>query len=130
MLSYILQYKFSILLAVVITIVSLIPGNNIPDLPLFSIRFMDKIVHFSMYGSFAFVSLLESRCSKQCLRFHLILLSAIFVMSMVIEILQATLVATRAAEWLDLAANILGIVTGYVAFLLLGNLRLFRFLRS
>ena len=66
MLSYVFQYKFSILLAILIALLSLIPSSSMPDSSLFSIRFLDKIVHFSMYAFFGFVALMESRCRIQC----------------------------------------------------------------
>ena len=116
MLSYVIRYKFSILLAILIVLVSLIPSSSMPDSSLFSIRFLDKIVHFSLYAFFVFVALLESRCRLQCIRFHLLLIMIIFIMSAVIEVLQATVVATRSAEWLDLVANFLGLFAGYIAF--------------
>jgi VanZ family protein len=120
MLSYIIQYKFSILLAIVIALLSLVPGNNMPNVP---INFMDKIVHFSMYAAFGFVSLLESRCRVQCIRYHTLLLISIFLLSAIIEVLQATVVATRSAEWLDLLANCIGLLSGYVAFRILRMIR-------
>lgn len=124
MLSYVIRYKFSILLAILIVLVSLIPSSSMPDSNLFSIRFLDKIVHFSLYAFFAFVALLESRCRLQCIRFHLLLIMIILIMSAVIEVLQATVVATRSAEWLDIVANFLGLVAGYIAFRIFKSLRI------
>ena len=124
MLSYVFQYKFSILLAAVIALLSLLPDSSMPHPPLLSIPYLDKIVHFSMYVSFGFVALLESRCRERCTGFHLLLLLAILVMSALIEVLQATLVATRSAEWFDLMANGAGLAGGYVAY------RLFRMIIS
>jgi VanZ family protein len=116
MLKYIFQYKFSILLALGIAILSLLPDSSMPDSSLFSFRFLDKIAHFSMYGAFGFTALLETRCKIVCVRDHALLLFAIFLLSAVIEVLQATVVETRSAEWLDLMANGAGLVSGYVAF--------------
>ena len=130
MLSYVFQYKFSILLAIVIAMLSLLPSSSMPDSPLFSIPFLDKIVHFSMYASFGFVALLECRCKGQCIRFHLLLLMVIFIMSAIIEVLQATVVSTRAAEWFDLFANFTGLLAGYIAFRVIRSLRIFTSLRS
>jgi VanZ family protein len=116
MLKYIFQYKFSVLLALVIVLLSLLPDSTMPHSSLFSFRFFDKIVHFSMYGAFGFTALLESRCTIQCVRYHSLLLLFIFILSAVIEVLQATVVETRAAEWLDLLANGAGLISGYIAF--------------
>ena len=130
MLSYVFRYKFSILLAILIALLSLVPSSSFPDSSLFSIKFLDKFIHFSMYTLFGFVALLESRCQIQCVRFHLLLIMIIFIMSTVIEVLQATVVATRSAEWLDLLANFFGLLAGYIAFRIFKNLGIFKSLRS
>ncbi len=130
MLSYMFRYKFSILLAIVIAMLSLIPSSSMPDSSLFSIKFLDKFVHFSMYSVFGFVALLESRCRDECLRFHVFLILIIFIMSAIIEVLQATVVATRSAEWFDLLANFTGLLAGYMAFRVFRSLGIFKSLRS
>ncbi len=130
MLSYVFRYKFTILLAFVIVLLSLVPSSSIPSSRLFNIPYLDKLVHFSMYASIGFVALMECRCFKNCLGFHLLLVLIIFVMSAIIEVLQATVVATRAAEWYDLFANFSGLVGGYVAYRILRGLWIFKFLRS
>lgn len=99
-----------------ISLLSLIPSSSIPDTRLLSIPFLDKFVHMGMYGAFSFTALLETRCREACGRKHFLLLLAIFFMSFVIEILQATIIATRGAEWYDLLANFLGLIGGYVAY--------------
>lgn len=93
-----------------------------PDSSLFSIGYLDKIVHFGMYASFGFVALLERRCNNQCNLSHMILLIAIFFMSLLIEILQATVVASRSAEWKDLLANFAGLVTAYIGYRILRSI--------
>lgn len=130
MLSYVFRYKFTILLAFLIVLLSLVPSSSMPSSRLFNIPYLDKLVHFSMYASIGFVALMESRCVKNCKLFHMILVLAIFVMSAIIEVLQATVVATRAAEWYDLFANFSGLVAGYVAYRVMRGLWLFKFLRS
>jgi len=124
MLKYLFQYKFSILLAFIIAFVSLIPSSSMPDLSLFSISYLDKIVHFCLYAFFGFVALLESRCIENCLLFHILLVVVIFSLSAVIEVLQATVVATRSAEAFDLLANFFGLASGYLAY------RIFKMIRS
>lgn len=118
MLSYIIQYKFSLLLAAVIATLSLLPDSSLPHGSIFAFRFIDKVVHFSMYAAFGFTALLESRCKAECARYHLILLMIIFFISVTIEVLQATLIPSREAEWFDLLANALGLVSGYIAYLI------------
>ena len=130
MLSYVFRYKFTILLVIVISLLSLVPGDQMPGSFLFSIPHFDKIIHLSMYAALGFVALAESRKEHPRLGFHFLLLLAIFAMSALIEILQATVVAARSAEWYDLLANFLGLVVGYFAHRLIGSWRIFRFLRA
>lgn len=83
-----------------------------------------------MYGSLGFVALMENRCARLCYLNHLIITLGILLASLLIEVLQATVVASRAAEWTDLLANFVGLLAGYLAFRLLGGWRIFRFLKS
>jgi len=130
MLSYVFRYKFTILLAFLIVLLSLVPSSSIPSTRIFNIPYLDKFVHFSMYAAIGFVSLMECSCRLKCRVTHVILVLAIFTMSAIIEILQATVVATRAAEWYDLIANFSGLLAGYMAFRILRSLRILSFLRS
>jgi VanZ family protein len=116
MLKYVIQYKFSILLAGFIVLLSLLPGNKMPHSSLFSIPYFDKFVHFGMYGSLGIVALLEFRCRQICLKKELLLLFLIFSLSTLMEVLQSAVVATRLAEWLDLIANLFGLIAAYAAY--------------
>jgi VanZ family protein len=129
MLRYVFRYKYSILITILIALLCLIPSSSIPYSSLFYIPHIDKIVHFSMYAPLGFVALMESRIPRQYSRNHLYIMIVIFLLSGIIEILQATLVSSRAAEWADLLANLIGLLTGYLAFRLLGGFRIFRFLK-
>jgi len=107
---------------------SLVPSGSMPDSPLFDLRFLDKIVHFGMYAFFGLVALWESRCQQKCVAFHFLLITVIFIMSTLIEVLQATVVATRSAEWLDLLANFLGLLGGYLAYRIVISLGILKLL--
>lgn len=129
MLRYIFQYKFSILLAIVIALLSLAPANNFPFTSVYRIPYIDKIVHILMYAPLGFVALLESRCKTKCHSLYLFILLGILLASVLIEVLQATVISSRGAEWYDLLANFFGLAAGYLAFLLMGDWRIFRFLK-
>jgi len=77
-----------------------------------------------MYAFFGFVALLESRCQLNCRRYYMLLIGSIFGLSAILEVLQATIVATRSAEWLDMLANFTGLWAGYFSF------RLFKTIKS
>lgn len=130
MLRYVFQYKFSILLALMIALLSLAPSSSFPSSSVYNIPYIDKMVHILMYAPFGFVALMESRCTRQCPRLHFFILLGIFLVSALIEVLQATVVLSRGAEWVDLLANFSGIVASYLAFRLIGGFRIFRFLKS
>ena len=83
-----------------------------------------------MYAALGFVALAENRRDQSRLGMHVLLLLFFFALSAMIEILQATVVAARSAEWFDLLANFLGLIGGYIAHRLIGGWRIFRFLRS
>lgn len=129
MLRYVFQYKFSILLAFVIILLSLLPAEDFPFNSIYRIPHIDKMIHIAMYASLGFIALMESRCSGKCAFLHVFLLLAILFTSFIIEILQAILIASRGAEWFDMLANFIGVSAAYAAFLVLGRWRLFRFLR-
>ena len=130
MLRYVFQYKFSILLAIVIALLSLAPARSFPVSSVYNIPYIDKIIHILMYAPFGFVALMESRCTRQCPRLHFFILLGIFLVSALIEVLQATVVLSRGAEWVDLLSNFSGLVGSYLAFRLIGGFRIFRFLKS
>jgi VanZ family protein len=114
--KYLIQYKFSILLSGFIVLLSLLPGGSMPHSSLFSIPFFDKFVHFGMYGTLGMVALLEFRCRQICLKKEFLLLSLLFFLSILMEVLQTTVVASRSAEWLDLIANFFGLTAAYAAY--------------
>lgn len=118
-----IRYKFSILTAILILLLSLIPGNNLPDASLFDFKHMDKLVHLGMYGCFSLALLSEIKCRKPCLFLHLFLLFLALLMSLFLEFIQALLVAGRSAEWTDLLANFLGLFSGYVLYRITGLVR-------
>jgi len=130
MLRYVFQYKFSILLAIVISLLSLAPSSRFPISSIWDIPHIDKIIHMLMYASLGFVALIESRCTRPCRGYHFIILLGILLASALIEVLQATVVLSRGAEWVDVLANLVGLVASYLAFRLIGGWRLFRFLKS
>lgn len=129
MLRYLFQYKFSILLSLAIVVLSLLPAKDFPFDSVYRIPHIDKIVHVLMYASLGFVVLIESRCSENCIRLYFFVLLGIFLASVIIELLQATVISSRGAEWFDVLANFLGLLGAYIAFVLFGRWSLFRFLK-
>ena len=113
------SYKFTVILAIAILVISLLPGNSIPDSPLLNIRFMDKYIHFSMYTSFFLAALWEMRCSVKCLRKHALLFFLSGLASLCIEIIQGAFIDGRTADWTDLVANLSGLFFGWLLYKLI-----------
>lgn len=116
MLKYLIQYKFSILLAAFIVLLSLVPSSSMPQTRLYSIPYLDKLVHICMYGSLGLVTLFERRCRQLCFPKEFLLLFLLFALSALMEVLQATVVASRGAEWFDLAANFIGLAGAWLTY--------------
>ena len=90
--------------------------------PIDDVPFIDKWTHFVMYGGTCSVIWWEyQRCHKRLEGWKLFLLAwlAPILMSGVIELLQEYCTRTRAGEWLDFAANSLGVTLGAVIGLLM-----------
>lgn len=90
------------------------------------VPFIDKWTHLVMYGGTTSVIWWEYlRCHDHLVGWKLVLLAFLgpILMSGLIELLQAYATTTRSGEWLDFAANTLGVCLGNVVGLLLRRLR-------
>ncbi|WP_394246065.1 VanZ family protein [Vibrio profundi] len=90
---------FTIVIALIITGLSLYPVESLPPVP-----GTDKTHHFIAYGALAFPIAL-ARPKK-----WLFVIAGLLVCSGVIELVQPYV--NRYGEWLDLGANALGLVVG------------------
>lgn len=99
-----------------ITIGSLLPGDQIPVNKWTSVTFLDKLIHFGAYAMIAFSAGVANRYYKilGSSSDWWILLSVIAAYSGIIEILQGAFFEDRYFEVLDLIANITGLLTGYL----------------
>jgi len=100
-------WKPGIWLAVILYL-SLMPGEEIPRIPLFSMPHFDKLVHFIFY--FVFALLLIKPYFTILKRAYLLSFLTALTISGCIEILQATLTKQRHGDWFDFLANLTGIV--------------------
>ncbi|MCF8346022.1 MAG: VanZ family protein [Bacteroidales bacterium] len=115
----------TILFAILILILSIIPPDISGSAPSFYFPGMDKIIHALMYGSFTVVVLHEFLKNRHYRITTIIwILSGIFVYSVLMEILQLTLIAYRSGDVWDILANLTGILSGT------GLMFLFRKIRS
>ncbi len=104
----------SLLLAIAIAVVSLIP---LPTTPLNAVPLIDKWTHIVMYGALAGVIAAEYGRRTSVVRWRRLLLFGLLapiVMGCVLEVAQTYLTGgVRTGDWLDVAANIIGAAIGF-----------------
>lgn len=87
------------------------------EMELPSINFLDKWTHFVMYGGTCAVIWREYLRSHHSINVRKLILWALIaptVMGGVIELVQAYCTTNRSGEWLDLAADAIGVMMGAV----------------
>lgn len=123
--SHIRQYKFTIVVGIIVTIVSLLNSSKFPSPGAFGFKHMDKVVHVIMYMSLSYVLYLERNLEKyQSIRTHKIpnwlFLVVLIAMGGVIEIIQP-MVSNRSCDLYDFLSNGLGAIFGYLLYQLTKN---------
>ncbi len=115
------QYPLTILLALVIWVVCLIP---VPETPLSEISFIDKWTHFVMYAVLTLVLLYEHRKAlrsnvnaataghKKSNSSSAWLLLLPISQGCLVELAQAYLTTCRSGDWFDALCNTLGVLIG------------------
>ena len=98
-------------LAVGIAVVSLMENPHIPK----EIQLSDKTMHALMYALLAISLAVAIFCNRHAAwRAALWTIVATTVYGGVMELLQAWCTRTRSGDWLDVAADLIGAVTGFV----------------
>ena len=113
-----------ILFAILILILSILPSDISKESPRFFFPGMDKIIHAMMYGAFTYLALnefLKNYAVRK--RSVIIIIVAVFSYSVLMEILQLYLVESRSGEWLDILANLTGILVGLAVILFREKIR-------
>ena len=106
------KYPLSVFLIVVIWVLCMFTP---PHTGLEQVRYIDKWTHLVMYGGFCLVIWFEYLRRHDSLYWGRIALWAVVapvLMSGIIELAQAYCTTTRSGEWLDFAANSIGVLFG------------------
>ena len=138
-LKIILKYYRSIVFAFIILILTTIPGSNLNPPPILNFSLIDKVAHFFVFLILSVILfadikrnyhltpmiLTNTNSGKTSYKkiFFLVLLIT-FIYGIIIELLQLFFIANRSAEFYDVLANFLGIITGC---LLQIKLKIFKF---
>ena len=125
-LQYIRKYPFSVTCICLVWILSLLPF--FPETPLDNVEFIDKWVHFIMYGGTCLIIWLEYMLKHKSPDYEKLFFWAWLtpvMMGGVLELMQAYCTTTRNGDWLDFAANSTGVtIAGIVG--LIGTCLYFR----
>jgi VanZ family protein len=107
----------TILFAILLLILSIIPGDMTVTPGGFYFQGMDKVIHALMYGVFA-ILVTNVYLALYKIKFWplLLLVFTTWVYSILMEILQFYVVETRSGELLDAIANLTGIALGTLFF--------------
>jgi len=105
------KYKFSILVALIISYLSLTNSHTFDKVSFLESQYTDKLVHFGMYFGLMSVIILENR--KKLINTSRVISAAIIPLSygILMEILQGLFTSTRTASIYDVLFNLSGIVT-------------------
>ena len=119
----VLRYNtFTVVWALIILGLTLLTGETHSNM---SISMLDKIVHSFMFGTLSFLMIVgfKKQSEYTYLHFHAVAVAiAITVLyGTLIECLQLA-VPGRCFEWLDVLANSVGAILGYVMFLVIYKL--------
>lgn len=113
MKKYILGQPLSILIAIFIWVICMIP---MPETPLGNIKMIDKWTHFVMYGTIVIIIMAEYGRRKRFIQWKHLLAGGIILpilMSGIIELAQAYLTnGVRNGDWMDFVANSIGALIG------------------
>ncbi len=107
--------------ALIILILSGIPGDSIPEVPTF-LEWLkpDKIVHIVLFGTFSLLILraLIRQYETRWRRFNYVLLAIMIgtIFGLMNEALQKYIFINRSGNWLDAAADFIGCLTGWLVF--------------
>lgn len=102
----------------IIALLSLLPSNDLPQIPLFSGA--DKIIHTIMYAGLTWmVCWMIFAEKKQSLYYLTVLLS--FIWGVIMEVYQFNMHLGRSFEYFDIVGNSIGIFFGLLSYIMIIN---------
>ena len=121
---YLRRYPITLLLVLAIILLSLLP---MPDMKIGEdVPFADKWTHMVMYGVLTLAIWFDYRRShKQCNAWRLFVFAFLAPIAMggILELAQSYLTTCRNGEWMDFAANSVGVCIGTVGGLLMQKVK-------
>lgn len=112
MIKILRRYPVTILFVAAIFTICLIP---VPETPLDAVKFIDKWTHVALYFSLGIVYWTEyyhGRSTLGGMRLFIVAVILPVLMGGLIELMQENLTDCRSGEWLDFAADAVGVLFG------------------
>ena len=119
-LNFIKHYPFSILIVICVVLLSVCPIGA-PDMTK-NVPLADKWTHMVMYGALTLVIWFDYKGAHKQLNSGKLLLFAFLApiaMGGLLELAQAYLTTCRSGDWMDFAANSIGVCIGTVCGLII-----------
>jgi VanZ family protein len=113
--QFVKKYPLTLLCIAIVWVLSLVPF--FPETPFDNVEFADKWTHLVMYGGTCCVLWIEYLRSHRIynkVKLFVWAWLAPILMGGLLELLQAYATTTRNGDWLDFAANSLGVTLGAV----------------
>ena len=113
--TYLKRYPLTHAISAVIVVLSLAPIPDIASLP--NISMLDKWTHMVMYGTLGLVIWWEYLRQHKSVNWKHVLVGAVvmpIILGGLMELGQRYLTTCRSAEWLDFAANSVGVLLAAV----------------
>lgn len=103
-----MKHRLTILVTIAIVILSTIPVPEVPELQ--DVPFLDKWVHFVMYGTLTFAMYLDRKLSHANTDKTFIIAAFVYpsLLGGLMELFQAYCTTCRSGEWLDFYADTFG----------------------
>ncbi|MEA1875465.1 MAG: VanZ family protein [Bacteroidota bacterium] len=105
----------SLIWAVIILILSGLPGSSLPSTGLSKIPHFDKLVHMGLYFPLSFFLMAEFSLSKKTVIRRYALIFTLLIITLYggsIELAQDYVFVQRSADWIDLASDLFGALLG------------------
>ena len=112
-----MKHLFWVLWLCTITVLSLLPGDKIPQIK-FELFSIDTAVHLFMYGLLSMLVLFgfEKKMNPYNLKLYITTILLCSLLGLVIEYVQGNFVFRRFFSWGDALANTIGAILGTVAY--------------
>ncbi|MCO6460816.1 MAG: VanZ family protein [Saprospiraceae bacterium] len=96
---------------IVLTVLLLLPGNDLPSIKLKWLKHVDKVIHFTSFFYLAAVFLLSTRKEDKSIRKTIFV--SLLAYAIIMESIQHLVQKSRIFEKADMMANICGVFTAF-----------------